>query len=72
MICWSRQSDRGYQILGVAKSVEDLAIMDGYAPEKEAACHFPQVERLLIVEVKDVHSYRLSLQCEGELQSVCQ
>jgi len=46
---WDPVRDRGHQILGEAERVEELAVLDGYAPGREDFGTIPQVERMIVV-----------------------
>ena len=54
LVVWDPVSDRGYQVIGETKKVEDLAMMDGYAPGIESKRPVPQVERQLSVSVNRI------------------
>jgi hypothetical protein len=54
LVIWDSASDKGYQLLGEVKKIEEEAIMNGYASELEAKGLTPQVERKLIVRVEKV------------------
>jgi hypothetical protein len=47
---WDPAQDRGHQILGEVERVEELAVMDGYAPGREDFGTIPQVERRIVVQ----------------------
>jgi hypothetical protein len=54
LIIWDPKTDEGYQLLGETVKVEDLAMMNGYDPKLDLKTTLPQVERRLVVRVKDV------------------
>jgi hypothetical protein len=54
VVVWSPATDEGHQLLGEVEEVKELAVMDGYAPELEAAEPGPQVERQLVIRVDTV------------------
>ena len=54
LIIWDSHADKGYQLLGETIKVEDMAMMNGYDPKSDIKSTLPQVERRLIVRVKDV------------------
>lgn len=54
LVVWDKSSDKGYQLFGTVQQVEDIAVMDGYAPELETGTPMPQIERKLIVKVGKV------------------
>jgi len=51
LVVWDPKTDEGYQILGEAEKIEDVLMMDGYAPEVEGTRTLPQVERRLVIQV---------------------
>ena len=52
LVVWDPAGDVGYQLLGEMEKIEDMAVMNGYAPAVEYA--LPQVERRLIIRVTKV------------------
>jgi predicted pyridoxine 5'-phosphate oxidase superfamily flavin-nucleotide-binding protein len=55
IIIWDPSRDFGYQMLGQLERIEEVGILDGYVPEKEAESRLPQEkERLLIRPFKVV------------------
>ncbi len=50
LVVWDAPEDRGYQLLGEAEQVSDIAMMNGLAPD-EGAPPLPQVEREILVRV---------------------
>ncbi len=61
-----KASDSGYQLLGQLKSVEDVGVLDGYAPGLEGEPPLPQVEKRLTIDVKKVIAYRLGPHSDAE------
>jgi len=57
LVIWDRVEDIGYQLLGKVEKVEEMAMLDGYAPEVETAQPMPQVERQLLVRVDKILSF---------------
>ena len=57
LVIWEPATDKGYQLLGEVQSVEEMAMMDGYAPELEHAPPMPQIERRLIVRVDSLVAF---------------
>lgn len=51
VIVWDKDSDNGYQILGQIEQIQDLGVLDGYAPGSEPVHPLPQVEKQLLVRV---------------------
>lgn len=58
LVVWDPQGDIGYQLLGKVEKVEELAMMDGYAPDRDFKAHLPQVERQLLVRVKKIIGFK--------------
>jgi len=54
LIIWDSHADKGYQLLGEMVKVEDVAMMNGYDPKLDVKSTLPQVERRLVIRVKDV------------------
>ncbi len=54
VVIWNPKKDLGFQLLGETEKVEELAIMDGYAPEEEKGPPLPQIKRQLTVRVDKV------------------
>jgi hypothetical protein len=71
LVIWDSHSDKGFQLFGKLKNIDDMAVMDGYAGREEATCHYPQVERQLIIEVMDIFSFKQAVRCDIEEESVC-
>lgn len=66
IIVWDRKRDRGYQLLGEAQGVEDLAMMDGYVPGPDACSSRPQVERRLLVRIGRILDFSQREQSDTE------
>ena len=58
LVVWDPESDRGYQLLGRAEEVTEVAQLDGYLPELEDRTTLPQVERRLLIRVKAILVFR--------------
>ncbi len=58
LVIWDPRTDTGYQLLGESQKVEDLAILNGYAPEVEGSSPIPQVERELVLRVDKILEFR--------------
>lgn len=54
LVIWDQSSDQGYQLLGQAERVEELAMMDGFLPGQEESPPLPQVERKMVVRVERI------------------
>jgi hypothetical protein len=57
LVVWDADTDTGYQLPGKVEQVQDLAILDGYAPEQEGESSPPQVERELLVRVDKILAF---------------
>jgi pyridoxine/pyridoxamine 5'-phosphate oxidase len=51
---WDPETDAGHQIIGEVERLEEVGMMDGYAPGAEPDEPMPQVQRQLIVRVEKV------------------
>jgi predicted pyridoxine 5'-phosphate oxidase superfamily flavin-nucleotide-binding protein len=58
LVIWDPQSDMGYQLLGQAEKVEEIAMMNGHAPGVESQHPLPQVERQLLVRVDKIIDFK--------------
>ena len=58
LAAWDPAQNQGYQLLGTIEKVEDVAILDGYAPGLEKPGEIPQVQRRLFVRVDRVLDFR--------------
>jgi len=58
LVVWDPLRDLGYQLLGEAEKVEELAIMNGYVPGEEKDPPLSQVERQLTVRVDKITDFR--------------
>lgn len=66
VVLWDKKTDLGYQLLGEAERVEDIAILDGFAPELEVSVSLPQVERRLLVRIRTILDFSQRLQSDIE------
>lgn len=57
LVVWDRTADQGYQLLGQAEQVEELAYADGGPVKEELEHQIPQVERRVIVRVSEVLTF---------------
>lgn len=60
IVVWDKDSDKGYQLLGTLEKIEDIGIMDGYAPALETTPPMPQVERQLLIKVEKIIEFKLA------------
>jgi hypothetical protein len=58
LVVWEPKEDIGYQLLGETEKVEEIAMMDGYAPGIESKFPLPQVERQLLVRVDKIIDFK--------------
>ena len=65
LVVWDSKADQGYQLLGEAEKVEDLAMLDGYAPSFEKPVG-PQAERRLFVRVERALEFQQALHSDAE------
>jgi len=59
VVVWDRDSDSGYQMLGKLEGIEELGILNGYAPDIESGPPLPQVERRLLIKVRKIIDFKL-------------
>jgi hypothetical protein len=57
VVAWDSATDIGHQILGEMEKIEDIALLDGYAPDIETEGQVPQAERRLIIRVDKVLAF---------------
>ncbi len=67
IVAWDPTVDLGYQLLGEVTKVEDVGILDGYAPTAGGAENFPQVKRRLLVRVDAVLDFRQAPHTDKEV-----
>jgi predicted pyridoxine 5'-phosphate oxidase superfamily flavin-nucleotide-binding protein len=65
-VVWDRDSDSGYQMLGTLERIEELGVLNGYAPGLESEPPPPQVERRLIIKVQQIINFRLAPHSDAE------
>lgn len=65
-VVWDRDSDSGYQMLGTLERIEELGVLNGYAPGLESDPPPPQVERRLIIKVEKIIDFRLGPHSDAE------
>ena len=66
IVVWDRDSDSGYQMLGKLEGIEELGILNGYAPDLESGPPLPQVERRLLIKVQKITDFRLGPHSDAE------
>lgn len=57
LVVWDPANDHGFQLLGVVEQIEEVAMLNGFAPELEGPAPIPQVERRLQVRVNKVIAF---------------
>jgi len=57
VVVWNPEADEGVQVVGTVERIEEISILDGYAPGIETTELSPQVERRLIVDVEKVIAF---------------
>lgn len=60
IVIWDKASDTGYQLQGLLDKMDDLEILDGFAPELESEPPLPQVEEQLIVKFDKIFDFKLA------------
>lgn len=58
LVIWDSKTDTGYQLIGKSENVEELAMLDGYAPKADEKIRIPQVERKVIVRVDKIIDFK--------------
>ncbi len=66
VVVWDRDSDSGYQILGKLEKIEELGILNGYAPDIESGPPLPQVKRRLLIKVQKITDFKLGPHSDAE------
>ena len=66
IVVWDRDSDSGYQMLGTVEGIEELDILNGYAPDLESEPPLPQVERRLLIKVQKIADFKLGPHSDAE------
>ena len=66
IVVWDQDADSGYQILGQSERIEELGILDGYAPELESDPPLPQVQRRLLIKVQKITDFKLGPHSDAE------
>jgi len=54
VVVWDPSTDTGHQALGRVQRIEDVAVLDGYAPRVESRHPTPQIERRLTIHVETI------------------
>lgn len=61
---WDFHCDVGYQLLGRVERIDDMAILDGYAPGIETRHKYPQSEKQLLIKVDKILDFTLAPHCD--------
>jgi predicted pyridoxine 5'-phosphate oxidase superfamily flavin-nucleotide-binding protein len=57
LVVWDPGRDIGYQLVGEAERVEDVAFLDGHLPELESVRPVPQTQRRITVRVTGIMAF---------------
>ena len=66
IVVWDRDSDSGYQMLGKLEKMEEVGILNGYAPDIESGPPLPQVKRRLLIKVEKITDFKLGPHSDAE------
>ena len=66
LVVWDPATDRGYQLIGMIENVDEVAMMDGYAPGRDDSS-LPQTERRLLVRVDKVIKFTREAHVDREM-----
>jgi hypothetical protein len=58
IVVWDKESDNGFQMLGQLEKIEDLGVLDGYAPGLEGKPPLPQVQRRLLIRIEKILDFK--------------
>jgi hypothetical protein len=72
IVVWTKKLQTGYQLLGELTGVQDIGVLDGYSPKREADHPLPQVEKRLLVKVEKILEFRLGPHSDVEDYSILQ
>ena len=59
IVVWDAATDTGYQLLGESLKIEDVAVLDGFLPDKGKS-PLPQVKRKLLVRIDKIMPFKLA------------
>ena len=54
LVIWDARADEGFQLFGKVEHVQDLSVLNGYAPEAQKKPPLPQIERQLLIRVDKI------------------
>ena len=58
VVVWDTTVDVGYQFLGRLDRIQDMGVLDGFAPAEESEPPLPQVLRKLVMDVEEVLTFK--------------
>lgn len=58
MVVWDQAKDTGFQMQGNLEKDEEIAILNGYAPEVEERLSIPQVKHKLVIRIQKITAFR--------------
>jgi hypothetical protein len=67
LVIWDAERDLGYQLLGLADQVFEVAQLDGYLPDLDERLPLPQVARKLLIRVTGILEFKLAPHSDIEL-----
>ena len=59
VVVWTKPLERGLQLLGYLEAVQDLGVLDGFAPAVEKDHPMPQIEKRVVIKVEKVLEFCL-------------
>ncbi len=60
VVIWDQTADTGYQLVGKVEKIDEMGILDGYAPQQEQKPPLPQVRRQLVIKVEKIIGFKLA------------
>ncbi len=60
IVVWDKPSDTGYQLIGRVEKIDDMGVLDGYAPGLDTAPPLPQVRRRLLIRTERIIDFKLA------------
>ena len=59
VVVWDKNTDTGFQFIGLLEKSSDVGVLDGYAPAVEGKHPIPQIEKRLLIRVKKIMNFSL-------------
>ena len=59
VVVWDKNTDTGFQFIGLLEKSSDIGVLDGYAPAVEGKHPIPQIEKQLLIRVKKIMEFSL-------------